>query len=73
MFQALVAGEVLPVVDHSANALKAVQEIIGKVDFSVFMTMFVSVIGATIAVTVGITALKKGIKWLTQAVKKAGN
>ena len=60
-------------VDYNQTALESTEELIGQVDFSIFMTMFVLVIGATAAVTVGITALKKGWGWLKSAIKRAGN
>ena len=60
-------------VDYNQTALDSTEELIGQVDFSIFMTMFVLVIGATAAVTVGITALKKGWGWLKSASKRAGN
>ena len=60
-------------VDYNQTALDSTEELIGQVDFSIFMTMFVLVIGATAAVTVGITALKKGWGWLKSAIKRAGN
>ena len=60
-------------VDYSQEALDQVETIISRVDFSVFMSMFVLVIGATAAVTVGITALRKGWGWVKSAIKRAGN
>ncbi len=60
-------------VDYSQEALDQVETIISGVDFSVFMSMFVLVIGATAAVTVGITALRKGWGWVKSAIKRAGN
>lgn len=60
-------------VDYNQIALDNVEDLIGGVDFSIFMTMFVLVIGATAAVTVGITALRKGWGWVKSAIKRAGN
>lgn len=60
-------------VDYSQEALDQVETIISGVDFSIFMSMFVLVIGATAAVTVGITALRKGWGWVKSAIKRAGN
>lgn len=60
-------------VDYSQEALDQVETIVSGVDFSVFMSMFVLVIGATAAVTVGITALRKGWGWVKSAIKRAGN
>lgn len=59
--------------DYSQEALDQTQALIGKIDFSVFMSMFVLVIGATAAVTVGITALRKGWAWVKSAIKRAGS
>lgn len=61
------------VVDYNQLALEKTNDLIGKVDFSIFMTMFVAVIGATIGVSVGITALRKGVAWVKSAIKRAGN
>lgn len=60
-------------VNYNQTALDSVEDLIGGVDFSIFMTMFVLVIGATAAVTVGITALRKGWGWVKSAIKRAGN
>lgn len=60
-------------VDYSQNALDNVNTLIGKVDFGIFMTMLVAVIGATLGVSVGMTALKKGVAWIKRAIKRAGN
>lgn len=60
-------------VDYSQNALDNVNTLIGKVDFGIFMTMLVAVIGATLGVSVGMAALKKGVAWIKHAIKRAGN
>lgn len=59
-------------VDYSQQALENVEGLVGDIDFGVFMSMFVLVIGATAGVTVGITALKKGWSWIKGAIKRAG-
>lgn len=59
-------------VDYSQKALENVNTLIGKVDFSIFMTLLVAVIGATLGVTVGMTALKKGVAWLKRGIRRAG-
>lgn len=60
-------------VDYSQNALDNVNTLIGKVDFGIFMSMLVAVIGATLGVSVGMTALKKGVAWIKRAIRNAGN
>lgn len=60
-------------VNYNQQALENVNTLIGKVDFSIFMTMLVAVIGATLGVSVGMTALKKGVAWIKRAIKRAGN
>ena len=59
-------------VDYSQKALENVNTLIGKVDFSIFMTLLVAVIGATLGVTVGMTAFKKGVAWLKRGIRHAG-
>lgn len=59
-------------VNYNQQALENVNNLIGKVDFSIFMTLLVAVIGATLGVTVGMTAFKKGVAWLKRGIRRAG-
>lgn len=59
-------------VDYGATAVNEVKDLVNQVDFSVFITMMVAVVGATIGINVGITALKKGVAWIKLAIRRAG-
>lgn len=59
-------------VNYGTQATEQVQGIIKDIDFSIFMTMLVAVVGATIGISVGMSALKKGVAWIKRAIRRAG-
>lgn len=60
-------------VNYSQQALNDVEQTINGIDFSVFSQMFTLVVGATIGVSVGIIALKKGYRWVISFIHGLGN
>lgn len=59
-------------VNYGTQATEQVQGMIQKVDFSIFMTILVAVVGATLGISVGMSALKKGVAWIKRAIRRAG-
>ena len=59
-------------VNYGNQATEQVEGIIKNVDFGIFMTMLVAVVSATIGISVGMSALKKGVSWVKRAIKRAG-
>lgn len=56
-------------VDYSARALETFNTTLGTIDFSVFMTMFVAVVTATIGVKIGMLAIRKGYSMLISFIR----
>ena len=56
-------------INYSQQALDTFNTTLGSIDFSVFMTMFVAVVTATIGVKIGMLAIRKGYGMLISFIR----
>lgn len=65
----LEGESVATAIDYSQKALDTFNTTLGTIDFSVFMTMFVAVVTATIGVKIGMLAIRKGYSMLISFIR----